>query len=167
MAAEHDGSRAQAQAVTNRIFRVSTRGGTRMPAAAPVSVKVVLLRGDDLLVLSDAGTGVGDLPGGRLEPGEVGGDWRAALLREIAEELGPDVRCELEPWPRLAFPHRIASTGEEAVGVIYVGRWLAGEPILSDEHDGLTWHPLRDGPPRWLQDTLLAAVSRLPEFVPG
>jgi mutator protein MutT len=69
-----------------------------------------------------------ELPGGKVEPGE---DPSAALVREIAEELG----CEVRVTGRLA--------GEQPVGDDHVLRVLcaelvAGEPVPR-EHDALRW----------------------------
>lgn len=74
--------------------------------------------------------GVWELPGGKVEAGE---DPRAALTRELREEMAIAVRVgrflgrsELEEGDRLL------------VLDIYVAHWIAGEMRLSD-HDAACW----------------------------
>ena len=131
-----------------------------MPAKVPVSLKLLLERGRRYLVLRDRPTGLGDLPGGRMEAGEVSGDWVAALHRELAEELGDHLEIAVAAEPCFAFPHRIQGTGEEALGLLWHGTLLQGEPRLSEEHVAAWWRAVEDGPDPALPATLAAAVAR-------
>lgn len=75
-----------------------------------------------------AAAGRWELPGGKVEPGEPPD---AALVREIAEELGCTV--EVERW--------LAGEAEIRPGLVLraaVARLVAGEPVAT-EHDLLRW----------------------------
>lgn len=128
------------------------------PGRFEITQKVLVLRGDRLLVLHDRQSAVGDLPGGRMGPDELLRPWADAVRRELAEELGP-VEIALDDAPALAFPHLLPASGLPALGLLWVGRWVAGEVVLSDEHDDLAWAPL-EGPWPWLDRTLADAVRR-------
>ncbi len=72
-----------------------------------------------------------ELPGGKVEPGESD---EAALLREIREELGVDVRLVRRvgaDWPLGRYVLRVWLA--EVVG--------AGEPAALEQHDALQWVP--------------------------
>lgn len=129
------------------------------PGRFEISQKLLVWREGRVLVLRDAASGQGDLPGGRLGVDELLAPWRDALLREVREELGAHVEVQLEPEPRFAFPHRLPSSGLPALGLMWVGLWLRGEPALSDEHDDLAWVLPEAGLP-WLGGTLAEAALR-------
>lgn len=128
------------------------------PGRFEITQKVLLLREGRLLVLHDRESAVGDLPGGRLGPDELLAPWADAVRRELAEELGP-VEVRLGDRPVLAFPHLLPSTGLPALGLLWEAEWVAGEVVLSDEHDDHAWVPL-EGPWGWLDGTLAEAVRR-------
>ena len=69
-----------------------------------------------------------ELPGGKVEPGESP---EAALVREIAEELG--VRIEVTGWLAGAVP-----IGPGLELVVATARLLEGEPQPT-EHDRVRW----------------------------
>lgn len=139
--------------------------GVRRPGVFQLTQKAFLVRpgpsGDELLVLRDARSGRGDLPGGRLDEGELHGEWRDALARELVEELGPEARWTLDPAPRFWFKHRIHASGYDALGFAWTARWEGGEVALSEEHDRLDWVPLATlDPSAWFTDHLADAVRR-------
>ncbi len=115
------------------------------PGRFEVTMKVAVVQDDLLLVLRDAASGEGDLPGGRISTAEMLAPWAEAVSRELYEELGPDVQIALSREPVAAFPHVVAATGAPALGLLWEGRLLSGELQLSDEHAGYDWLPL-DGP---------------------
>ena len=71
-----------------------------------------------------------ELPGGKVEPGEVP---EQAVVREVAEELG----CSIEVTGQLAGE---ADIREGYTLRVAVARLLHGEPIpREDEHDAVRW----------------------------
>jgi 8-oxo-dGTP pyrophosphatase MutT (NUDIX family) len=106
----------------------------------PVSIKgVVVIAGRVVLLRNERDEW--ELPGGKLEPGEIP---EACVAREIAEELGLSVTVGsiLDSWV-----YRIAP-GVEVVIVSY-GCTLSGPPLIrrSSEHkahDLFTWSEVAD-----------------------
>jgi 8-oxo-dGTP diphosphatase len=97
-----------------------------------------------VLLLRDAATGTWDLPGGRLEPGELP-DPRAALYRELREEVG-EMQVTVDGSPVALFPHAMAD-GSEALMLLWCGT-VTGTPSLSPEHDAWCWWtPSEDASP--------------------
>ncbi len=85
-----------------------------------------------------------ELPGGKVEPGEPP---EAALVREVAEELG----CEVAV---VAWLDPVVAIGEHHELRVAVVRLVAGEPVPT-EHDLVRWlgpHELDDVP--WLAPDL-------------
>ena len=91
---------------------------------------------------------VWDLPGGHIEEGET---MAAALVRELAEELG------IETQPPGPTSLATIEFGDVELNVFLVDRW-SGEPRIAapEEHDDLGWFGAED-----LQGLSLA----LPEYV--
>lgn len=81
--------------------------------------------------------GLYSLPGGRIEPGER---LEAAVLRELEEEVG--LQAEV-----LGFVDHVEHIEQGTDGTItahavicaYAGRWLSGEPALTDEAVDILW----------------------------
>jgi 8-oxo-dGTP diphosphatase len=103
-----------------------------------VSLKAFIVRDGRALLVREADTGYWELPGGRIDVGEEWEPHDAVLAREIAEELGAafrvDVGSETVTWTR-----RRPSDGVFQFVVGRLCRHVAGEPVLSDEHDDLAW----------------------------
>jgi 8-oxo-dGTP diphosphatase len=81
--------------------------------------------------------GLYSLPGGRVEPGET---MQAAALRELMEEVG----VAAEPLGFIDHVEHIDHAPDgtlraHAVIAAFAGRWLAGEPTLSDEVSDTRW----------------------------
>jgi 8-oxo-dGTP diphosphatase len=96
----------------------------------------VLVRGDRVLLGHRSPSrrwypDVWDVVGGHVEPGE---DERAALLRELREEIGVEA-TEVDDEPVLR-----VGDGELVLTVLVVRAW-AGEPrnVAPEEHDELRW----------------------------
>ena len=93
----------------------------------PVSIKGVLYEGRRVVLLENERS-EWELPGGRLEPGEVP---EACLAREVSEELGVAVEVGplLDCWVYEVFPRR------EVVIVTYgLRRCGKGSLRVSEEH---------------------------------
>jgi 8-oxo-dGTP diphosphatase len=97
-------------------------------------VKSIIMRGCRALVLVEP-SGRLDLPGGRVEDGEL---LEEALKREIFEETGLDVEI-LEPYSKWSFMKCI---GLQIEGVTYYCRYSGGKVVLSHEHSNFHWMDL-------------------------
>ncbi|MFT4163828.1 MAG: (deoxy)nucleoside triphosphate pyrophosphohydrolase [Microlunatus sp.] len=102
-----------------------------------INVVGAVITKDGLVLCAQRGSagrlaGLWEFPGGKIEPGETS---RAALEREIAEELN----CEVEVGDRVA-----TTTHEYDFGVVtlttFYCRLVAGTPALT-EHAALRWLP--------------------------
>lgn len=101
------------------------------------AVCVIVRRGERVLSMrrartKDAAPGVWEAVSGRLEPHEAPLD---AALREVREETGLEVRVEERPLEA----HVTERAGVPMLIVYYVADWIAGEPVLSEEHDEFRW----------------------------
>ncbi|HMV65975.1 MAG TPA: NUDIX domain-containing protein, partial [Myxococcota bacterium] len=123
-----------------------------------ITLKALLVRDGRALVLRDRLSGQADLPGGRITQAELHGPWLDALRREIAEELGDGVVVELPAEPAFVFPHVLPTSRGDALGMMWIGRWTRGEPVLSDEHDRWELVPLAEAASRF-RETLAPAVA--------
>ncbi|GAB4098767.1 (deoxy)nucleoside triphosphate pyrophosphohydrolase [Sinomonas halotolerans] len=119
-------------------------GGPEPGAADPVPVQVVggalvdsLARPSRLLVARrtspPAFAGMWEFPGGKVEPGE---EPRAALVRELREELGIEARLGSEvPGPlEQGWP-----LNERAAMRVWLAEVEDGEPAPLEDHDELRW----------------------------
>lgn len=77
-----------------------------------------------------------DQPGGRTEFGE---DPNKALLREIFEETGLEVKVimPLNVW-------HYVKNDFQLVGINFLCEWVSGEVILSEEHEAFEWLTLEE-----------------------
>jgi 8-oxo-dGTP diphosphatase len=105
--------------------------------------------------------GYWELPGGKVEPGE---DVRAALVREIAEELNVDLTLGAEVVPEHGTSWPVSAGWRMRVW------WCAiagGEPVITEVHDRLRWVRADEVRHlRWLPGDL-AVVSRLAAALGG
>lgn len=102
-----------------------------------VAVAGLVLRGSRVLALRRAATnlagpGLWETVSGRVEQGE---EPSAAVVREIAEETGLEVRVEERPWEAYAAARR----GEPMIVILHRARLVRGEVRLSREHDAFAW----------------------------
>jgi 8-oxo-dGTP diphosphatase len=107
------------------------------PSHPQLAVSAVIFRDDRILLVRRArspGQGFYSLPGGRVEFGE---SLHAALHREVDEETGLKIEIVgLAGW-REVLP---GTTGRGHYLIMsFASRWVAGEPVLNDEHDDFKW----------------------------
>src|ERR1700683_2910365 len=85
-----------------------------------VAVKTLLHDRQNLLLMHDI-FGDWDLPGGRILPGEFGGDIEKVIARKMREEVGEDVSYRLE-GPKVCFQvERIEHDAKLARQIFAVG----------------------------------------------
>lgn len=104
-----------------------------------VGQKAVIHKDGEVLILNDPEFGL-DLPGGKIQEGEL--DFEEALRREVKEETGLEIEIG-EPFFRgyFEFPHdsKHRNAGKKIFVVFYKARYVSGELVLSEEHDGYKW----------------------------
>jgi 8-oxo-dGTP diphosphatase len=107
------------------------------PSHPQLAVSAVIFRDDQILLVRRArspGLGFYSLPGGRVEFGE---SLHAALHREVDEETGLKIEIiGLAGW-REVLPG--TPGGGHYLIMSFASRWIAGEPVLNDEHDDFKW----------------------------
>ena len=106
----------------------------------PEIAQAVVLRGEEapeVLLLLRTSPRAWELPGGAVEPGEAPD---VAVLREVQEETGLDVRIErlLGHYRRTGFrPHR---------SPVFVCRYVSGAPRRNWESIRVSWFPVTSLP---------------------
>jgi 8-oxo-dGTP diphosphatase len=112
---------------------------TRAIQTFEVSLKALIVQDGRALLLQESDTGYWELPGGRIDVGEERLDHAIILAREIAEELGPDLRVttslEAVTWVRQRPTDNVFQ-----FLVARVCRVTSGAIRLSDEHARAEWH---------------------------
>lgn len=103
-----------------------------------VGQKVFVEKGDDVLILFNQRDGKIDLPGGKIQVNEA---IDKALVRELEEELGSDVKIEVgEPFIRWTTEMYYGKNiGKKILLIGFKGKYISGEIDLSDEHSGYKW----------------------------
>ena len=107
------------------------------PSHPQLAVSAAIFRGGKILLVRRARSparGFYSLPGGRVEFGET---LHAALHREVDEETALKIQIvDLAGW-REVVPG--TSDGGHYLIMSFAARWIAGEPVLNDEHDDFKW----------------------------
>lgn len=103
-----------------------------------VSLKAAIVDRGRLLLVQEADTGYWELPGGRIDVGEERLGHDAILARELAEELGADVR--IAPRHEMTTLIRKRPTdGQHIFLVIRLCTLIGGSIALSAEHRSYRW----------------------------
>lgn len=107
-----------------------------------IANKALIERDGNVLIIREAstnpdGTNTGrwDVPGGRMEFGELPPD---ALKREVREEVGLDVEI-LEPVAVAQWQPVIRGEKVQIVAIYHRCRYASGQVRLSNEHDLAEW----------------------------
>ncbi|EMO52836.1 NUDIX domain-containing protein [Leptospira noguchii] len=125
-----------------------------------ITQKLFLRKGDELLILRDRKSGLGDLPGGRMNDNEFFEDWGLSMQREIEEELGLQVQIRVSPKPLFIHKHRVNEGNFPCIIIAYHADYLGGDIILSDEHDYIAWENVQTYEPSPLfTEYMLDAVN--------
>jgi 8-oxo-dGTP pyrophosphatase MutT (NUDIX family) len=124
-----------------------------------VSLKAFIVQEGRALFVRESDTGWWELPGGRIDVGEEWEPHEQILAREIAEELGRDVRLEIASTA-VTWMRRRPTDGQFLFIVARPAVVTAGAPRLSDEHMELSWR----GPEAW-QDLTFPAESGYPSAI--
>ncbi len=125
-----------------------------------ITQKLFLRKGDELLILRDRKSGLGDLPGGRMNEDEFYQDWNLSMEREIEEELGSNVQIRVSPKPLFIHKHRVNEGNFPCIIIAYHAEFLGGEIQLSEEHDYIAWENVHSyNPSPLFSEYMLDAVN--------
>lgn len=113
-----------------------------------ISLKTFLKnkKGETLILRDHPNSNLGrrgfyDLPGGRINEGEVAVAFEDILKREMQEELG-DIEFSISSLP-VAFARRLLETGQNAgkrvLYIFFASEYLGGDIQTSQEHLGYEW----------------------------
>jgi ADP-ribose pyrophosphatase YjhB (NUDIX family) len=110
------------------------------PQRPYLAVSAAIIRDGNILVVRRArppANGLFTLPGGVVEAGEA---LIEALVREVREETG----LTIEPLAMAGFRESIVRDSLDRVErhfviLCFAARWIAGEPVLSDELSEARW----------------------------
>jgi len=103
-----------------------------------VSFKLILRKNNKILVLTESATGFLDFPGGRIEKNEIKMPLKDLFKREIAEELGKNVKYEIL-GPVIQYRRYNKYTKMSALITAYEAKYLSGKIKLSNEHNKYEW----------------------------
>lgn len=103
-----------------------------------VGLKILLKKGDEFLFLKSAYGTQFDLPGGRIDDVEHETPLVEILAREVAEELGGEIKYKLGK-PVFQFRRHFEKLGLRIFCVAYEAEYISGEIHLSSEHSGYQW----------------------------
>ena len=115
-------------------------GGRTYPATPILAVSAAIVRDGKVLIVRRArppASGVYTLPGGGVEVGET---LTEAVVREVREETA----LAIEPVALAGYREAIARDGDGRIERHFVilpfaARWIAGEPMLSEELAEAMW----------------------------
>lgn len=96
-------------------------------------------------------SGYYDCPGGRINSDELALPYAEIIAREMAEEVGADVRYEADlsrPVSTARYPHFSKRLGRDSCifMLFFKGKYLGGDIRISEEHIGHKWIDLGKEP---------------------
>jgi len=121
------------------------------PAKFFVSFKLLLKKGNKILVLKETGTKFFDIPGGRVDENEIKSPIQKILKREVREEIGADVKYKVLNFAPVTIHRRFKNLAKNrAFKIVFEGKYLSGSIKLSFEHESYEWvDPKRFNPKDW------------------
>jgi 8-oxo-dGTP diphosphatase len=143
-AARRRADRAAEQPAVTPVTRIACVGAVIRDDAGRL---LMILRGHD------PGRGLWSIPGGRIEPGETA---EAAVIREVKEETGLDVRCG-PLLGRADLPGAAGAVVDISDFRAYLAPGSAAIPAAGDDAADV----------RWVTDAQAAAMEERGEVTPG
>lgn len=117
------------------------------PRRPVLAASIAVFRDGQVLLAQRAkapALGLYSLPGGRIEIGE---SLHQGVLRELREEVG--IAAEIAGFVDHVEHIEFSATGDPSMHAVicaFAGRWVEGEPVLSDEVSDIRWvDPLAPG----------------------
>ena len=105
-----------------------------------VSVKAIVRRNDNTILVLRTATGGIDFPGGRTDSAEARWQLHDILRREIGEEIGTDIEIEIGELAFISKRHFAKQDHTQHVlAVHYEATYRGGDVVLSDEHVSYDW----------------------------
>jgi 8-oxo-dGTP diphosphatase len=137
-----------------------------MSAKFIVAIAYVIEKDGSILMLrrsplKDHAPGEWETGSGRVEQGETPKD---AVRREVREETGLEVEIVA---PVDTFHFYRGAAREEAIGITFWCRHVAGELVMSDEHDRAEWVGFDEAIPLLRDNGAAAAVATIARSVRG
>lgn len=110
-----------------------------------------------------------DFPGGRINDAEFETDYKTLIERELAEELGPNIKYEFNLKPvSFARHHYYSQRQGKDIRIFFIcfeGKYLGGAIKISAEHSDWAWLDLKTIKPEdYFMAGPLEAVRRYLEF---
>lgn len=118
------------------------------PQLFEVSLKILLRNNKNEYLLLKTGkdgslfAGKFDLPGGRINKGELNLPFEKLIRREVSEEAGGGIRYKLRQDPvslcMYKYPGEISR-----FFILFEAKYISGDVVISDEHIGYEWKKLK------------------------
>lgn len=107
-------------------------------AVFQIGLKAMIWKDGKFLLLRHNPSGRLDLPGGRINIDEKDTNLMEVLDREIREELGEEFKVKVGV-PLFQFRRNFLDRGYAVFITVYEAHYLAGEIIVSEDHQGMEW----------------------------
>ena len=133
------------------LLRLQKINSMAKPAKFFVSLKLLLKKGNKILVLKEADTRFFDIPGGRIDENEIKAPIQKVLKREVREEIGADVKYKVLNFAPVAIHRRFKNLAKDrAFKIVFEAKYLSGDIKLSFEHESYEWvDPQKFNPKDW------------------